>query len=110
MNREPITIGKLTIEHNHGFDVICDAVWHPYPLGKEHLNESGTNGYVTGKVVKGGSTSRLFHATSFTPLTPGADYQRPYCSLDRIYPNWTYPNGYDKDAVEDGKRISCVFC
>lgn len=42
---------------------MVDVEWFPYDADDKY-NSRGTNGYVVGNVVKGSTTSRLFHASS----------------------------------------------
>jgi hypothetical protein len=87
-------LGGIVIDHNHGQIVLCNATWRPYPLGREHYNVDGNNGYIEGTVVSGGHTSRLFHCSSFKPLPVGTIHRQDYCPITRIHSG----------------RISCVTC
>lgn len=78
-------IGDVQIIHNFGQTTLRDATWYPYPVGREHYNSDGTNGYLEGTVVSGGVTNRLFHATSHTPYKVGSIRREDYCPITRIY-------------------------
>lgn len=86
VQRPQTEIGDICISHNHGQITLREAVWHPYPVGKDHYNVDGTNGYLEGKVVSGGYTNRLFWATSFTPLEVDTVHRQDYCPITRIRP------------------------
>jgi hypothetical protein len=92
-------LGDVTIQHNHGIYVLRDAVWHPYPYGKEHYNTSGSNGYIEGYIVRGGVTNRLFHATHTTPAKVDSLHRQDYCPITRLY-----------KRSEGGWDISCISC
>ena len=85
-------IGDVQISHNHGQITLKNATWYPYPVGKEHYNADGTNGYLEGEVVSGGHTSRLFWATSHTPLEVGSIRREDYCPISRIHPLYNNPS------------------
>jgi hypothetical protein len=67
------TFPKLTIRHNHGTIVLRDAVLvDPYVYDTSARGGPKFDGMsVRGTVIGGGSTSRLFHATSHTPERVG---------------------------------------
>jgi hypothetical protein len=100
VQRPQTDIGDICIRHNHGQITLRDAVWHPYPVGKEYYNPDGTNGYLEGKVVSGGYTNRLFWATSHTPLEVGTVHRQDYCPITRIHPVYN----------SSLKSIDCCTC
>lgn len=88
------TISLLTIKHNHGVCVLLDVTLKPYKSGENtwHVAE--------GTVISGGSTSRLFHATSHTPYVVGEKMEWDiHGKADHIYPD-----------VGGGFRLDVTFC
>ena len=100
VQRPQTEIGDICIRHNHGQITLREAVWHPYPVGKDHYNVDGTNGYLEGKVVSGGYTNRLLWATNFTPLEVDTVHRQDYCPITRIRP------GYNSSL----QSIDCCTC
>lgn len=77
---------KLTIRHNHGELVLQNArievreepvygitEWHGYGDTGRKMKVR----YAVGKVAGGGSTSRLFNATAYTPFPVGEEKEWP---------------------------------
>lgn len=61
---------------------LADVEWFPYDADDKY-NTRGTNGYIVGNVVKGSTTSRLFHATSHRAWKTG-ERRIDYVPLDQI--------------------------
>jgi len=78
-------LGNVTIEHNHSVIQLADATWHAYPIGREHYNVDGNNGYIEGTVISGGYESRLFHSTSYRALPVGSKHRQDYCPITRVH-------------------------
>lgn len=65
---------------------LTSVVWYPYgdnPNFKS-VNSRGWNGYVVGTVVKGSTTSRLFHATSTRQWETNVEKRLDYIPVDQI--------------------------
>jgi hypothetical protein len=90
----------LTIEHNHGVLVLQDVTFETYTRPKTDWSTESAGRVAVGTVVSGGQTSRLFHATSYTPFKVGSTMKydlygrEPYCS-NRETDEW---------------YVSCVSC
>jgi hypothetical protein len=80
---------QLTIEHNHGVVILKDAYL---------VEEKGTQ-YAKGICIGGGSTSRLFHATSYRPFDTG---------VEMLYPCHRTP--WCSDEALDQWQVSVVLC
>lgn len=83
-----IEIGDINITTNHGHYVLKDAVWEQGDQGVQPHEGyfPSLNGTITGYVVSGGDTSRLFTATSFTSYA-GTRKKFYYCYLPKIRPS-----------------------
>jgi hypothetical protein len=79
---------RLTIEHNHGVLILRDA---------ETFTRDGY-GYAAGIVEGGGQTSRLFHATSYTPFPVG------------VRKEWIIGSSKPRERKPDDWYVSAVFC
>lgn len=84
MQTETQVFDQVLINDNHGSILLRDATWTPYPLGREHYNPRGDNGFLVGTVIKGCETSRLFFSTSTKQFTPGITMRIDYASLSKM--------------------------
>lgn len=62
---------------------LVDVTWHPYDSDDKY-NSRGGNGYIVGTVVKGSTTSRLFHATSTKPWPTNVEKRIDYVPINDI--------------------------
>lgn len=62
---------------------LVNVTWHPY-ADDDQYNSRGVNGYIVGTVVKGSTTSRLFHATSTKQWPTNVEKRLDYIPFDQI--------------------------